>query len=480
MTLVLPSLAGARRVADGSDLRRAEFTRLTRAQLDYLEDDRQIVLVRGGNQIGKTTAMLIDLIARCRGAHPHQKLRHKPPINAIVVSESWDQMGQVGGFMSKLWALLPKDEIDPRNSYDPGRGITGKPPRIVFTSGPGKGSAITFATYQQGAARVAGSTVHLVVMDEPGPPSLFVELVPRLFRHGGLMRVNFTPTLDMPDQTELRKLVRAGKIAEHNPHLAEVNCWPIGAPRPWKTSRELRSLIELWPESLLGMRLRGDWEPVYTGNALSAFDRTRHIRGDSPPEVAALGVGIDHGAQAGKQAASLTAVAEGDSLEPYVWQWAEHLGDGRTSTRDDARGILGMLKSRGQSWENVDVWVGDRPTSADRNLIVKDNAKLRQALASEAGVPLDRFPVIETADKRPGSVDSGLAKWNAIAATYDGDGTPHLTVHPDCTHTVAFASQWEPGDNQSPLKNMGDAARYVLNRMVAQDLGSPSRTFRYT
>lgn len=472
-------LHGARLVAEGAALRAFEHIRLTRAQEAFLADDRQFVLCRGGNQIGKTTALLLDLIARCRGVHPWQSLRHKPPINVVVISESWDQMGQVGGFMQKLWELLPKDEIDPKNDYEPGRGITGKPPRIRFVSGPGKGSAITFATYRQGAKRVAGSTVHHVLMDEPGPESLFVEMLPRLFRYGGTMRLNFTPVLDMPDQTELRKRVASGRIHEHNPRLLEANCWPQGAPRPWKTQRELDQLIAVWPQAVLPMRVLGAWDPVYTGNALSAFDATLHVREDAPATGALLGVGVDHGAQAGKQAAVLGALSSGDEPDPYAWLMDEEIGDGRTSTREDARSILAMLRRNGQSWRDVDVWVGDRPTTADRRLIVKDNRKLRAALADEVGVPLEQFPEIQTARKGPGSLDDGLTRWNKLLALRDGDGAPHFLFHPRCAQTIKFASQWDGRDIKSPLKNPGDATRYWLDASIVAAGGTPSAVLKW-
>ena len=79
-----------------------------------LTDDSPHLVWRDGNQLGKTTGMLVDLIHRCRGTHRWQKVR-KPPINALIVGFSIEQMGQAGSVMEKLWELLPKDEIDPDN-----------------------------------------------------------------------------------------------------------------------------------------------------------------------------------------------------------------------------------------------------------------------------------------------------------------------------------------------------------------------------
>jgi len=475
LTLWLPT---ANAVAEGAALRRWEHVRLTSPQRAYATEAARLALLRKGNQLGGTTVLLMDLIARCRGDESlGTVLHHKPPINAIVISESWDQMGQPGGFMSKLWDLLPADEIDPKIAFEPGRGITGKPPRIVFTSGPGKGSVIGFGTYRQGAARLAGSTIQHVAADEPPPSSLLAELVPRLLRHRGTMRLDFTPVLDMPDQDELRGLVARGLVVEHNPHLCEASCWPIGAPFAWVRQADIDEMASLLPAAEVGMRLRGDWEPVITGNWLSAWSEGLHVRRDSPPEGALVGIGIDHGANAGKQAASLFTASDLSSLHPYGWFLDEDIGTGRTSTKDDARAILEMLKRNGMTWRDVDVWVGDRATTMDRLLLIKDNAKLRAELAALCRVSVEEFPIIETARKGAGSLDHGLRKWNALLALKDQDGTPHCVVSPRAPVTAKFCGKWS-GNKLDPLKNIGDAARYILNRVIDK-VATPTGTIGY-
>ncbi|MCK5089143.1 MAG: terminase family protein, partial [Hyphomicrobiaceae bacterium] len=245
----LAPVQDARLLVDATQRRRLDYLRFTDWQREYLSDDSPSALLRGGNQIGKTIAKHAEIIHRCRGTHPFKKT-HRPPINALVLSESWEQMGQAGGYMEKLWELLPKDEIDPKIRFEPGRGITGKPPRVVFVAGPGKGSVISFGTYRQGASRVAGSTVHFVDLDEPGPESVLHEVMPRLLRHGGHIRIGFTPVLNMPDQSWLRKLVGAGEVREFNPWLKESNCWPRGNPAPWLGQADIDRVSRAWPEAI--------------------------------------------------------------------------------------------------------------------------------------------------------------------------------------------------------------------------------------
>jgi hypothetical protein len=305
---------------------------------------------------------------------------------------------------------------------------------------------------------------------------VLAEMVPRLFRHGGVLRLDFTPVADMADQTELREMVAKGVFAEHNPHLTAANCHPLGAAFPWVEQVDIDAMTALLPRAEIGMRIRGDWEPVITGNWLSAWSEERHLRRDSPPEGSTVGIGIDHGANAGKQAAVLMAGSDLVTTQPYVWFLDEDIGIGRTSIRDDARAILAMLKRQGLTWRDVDVWVGDRSTTVDRLLVIKSNAALRAELATLTGAG-DEFPQIETARKGAGSVEFGLRKWNALLATNDYDGTPHMIVSPRCLQVAAFAAKWS-GSKVDPLKNAGDAARYVLNRVVG-DVQTPTGVLRY-
>ena len=124
-------------------------------------DTSRLVLWRDGNRLGKSFALAWELIHRCRGTHPF-KTTHRPPIRALVISVSLDQIVPL---MEAIWMLVPKGELSSKCGFDPGRGITGKPPRLVFESGPGKGSVISFATYRQGSTRIAGGEYQVVVMD---------------------------------------------------------------------------------------------------------------------------------------------------------------------------------------------------------------------------------------------------------------------------------------------------------------------------
>lgn len=466
----------ARRVADVASVRQLDFLRYTPVQRAIMSDAAPVVLIRGGNQVGKTLAIHADLIHTARGTHPFQATP-KPPVNIVVLSESWDQMGQAGGFMEKLWALLPKNEIDPKIRFDPGRGITGKPPRIVFTAGPGKGSVVSFGTYRQGARRAAGSTIHRVYLDEPPPGTVYQELIVRVLRYAGKVRIGFTPVLDMPDQRYLRTLVEADEISEHNPHLKESNCWPVGNPCPWLVQGQIDQMARSLPEAVRKMRIEGAWDPVLTTKWLSNFDPAKHLSMSTPPRGAYLGIGIDHGTNAGKQAAVLFAVIDRAGISPYVWFMDEAIGDGITSIADDAVALHSMLMRNHLSWKDIDAWIGDRPTGESRYLVRKSNTQLRKHLAYQASVPLRDFPKIKTPRKYHGSVEHGLWRINDLLGRFDEDGTAHCFIHPRAERFAEFCSKFA-GDLSDPLKDVGDAGRYILE-LAVRDIPATHLIARY-
>ncbi len=460
------SVHEARRHANAVTRRQLDFLRYTPMQRKFLTNEALIVLLRGGNQCGKTLALHADLIHTARHTHPYQK-PIRGPVRIVVLSESWDQMGQAGGFMQKLWALLPKSEIDPKIRFEPGRGITGKPPRIVFTDGPGKGSIISFGTYRRGSAVSAGSTIHRVYLDEPPPSSIYEEMMVRILREGGKCRIGFTPVLNMPDQTWLRQLVDAGDIIEYNPHLTEANCWPTGSPTPWLTQPNIDRLARSLPEAIRAMRLEGSWDPVLTHKWLTNYDASKHVLSVRPPAGAYLGVGIDHGTNAGKQAAVLFAAIHRKSMRPIVWFLDEAIGDGRTSYQQDAEAILEMLERNGYRWSDIDQWIGDRPTGEDRYLVQKSNNRLRQFLAYLSKVNVGAFPKIAVPHKWSGSVEHGLHLMNALLGDFEDDGTPHFIVNPRCQRFAEFCEKFA-GDRKDPLKDVGDGGRYILEKAIKE------------
>ena len=437
--------------------------RPTQPQQAVLSDPERLVVWVDGNQLGKTTAMLVDLVHRCRGTHPWQKDLRKPPLNAMIVGFSLEQMGQPASIMEKLWNLLPKDEINPDNAYRRGFGITGKPPRIEFLNG----SVIAFGTYRQDVTRFSSMSLHHLLADEPPPSDIMAELYPRLLKEQGSLRVCFTPVPNMPDQSWLRKLIEGGTVKMHNYGLAEKHCLPAGSPFPFVTQEEINALEEALPPFMRGMRIRGEWDPVLEDRWLQAFTRETHVMEEEAPAGAQVIVGIDHGIVMGKQAACVIACTGGRTLAPRVWILNEAVSEAATTIEQDALAIIAMLQEVGLTVADVDLWVGDRKAGDHRHLVRKSNALLRRQLASCLKLPPQLIPKIKTPRKYSGSVVTGLTLVNAICASRFENQMPGLVVSPRCTNLIN--SMWIfNGDPKAPEKDVLDAARYAIEQGCSQ------------
>jgi len=451
----LARLAGVLGAAGQRVRRRGlDYARLTIPQRAFLSETARIALWRDGNQLGKSYALALETIARARGIHPiHGKVRRSK--RSFLLGYSWEQMEPL---QDKLWQLLPKDEIDPGHEYDPGRGIRGKPPRIAFVRGPGAGSVINLATYKQGAKRLAGPTVGFVGMDEPPEGGLFGEVVPRVLKERGIVRITFTPVPDMPDMTWLRDKVKARQIAEHNFGLQAKYCQPEGYPAPWLFQHEIDEYEGLLLEVERGMRMRGDWDPVYLGAWLRAFSAEAVLLG-RPPTGAYLIVGIDHGAQSGKQTAVLVAVQGRHTDRPRVWVIDEHVSEGITTPEQDAKAVLAMLERRGYQYDHVDAWVGDRPTRSKRFEVNKNNKDMREELARELRRDLANVKKIDDVYKWPQSLSDTMRLLNTCLVRH------HMIVHPRCEQFIKACKQFD-GNPHHKLKDVLDAGRYAAQTAI--------------
>lgn len=468
----------AREVAEAVTHRPLDWLRPTTPQRLWMSETAQLALWLDGNQLGKSTAILADIIHRCRGTHPYLRT-HRPPINALIMGASWPQMAQAGGFMAKLWSLLPKNEIDPSVRFVPGFGITGKPPRVLFVRGPGAGSVISFGTFVAGADRVQGSTLHAVAADEPIPAAVYEEVVPRVMREGGVVRLDFTPRPGMPNMDEMRKRVEEGVVKLHNYGLLERNCWPEGAPAPFLPAARIEAMLAALPASVRRMRQYGDWEPIRTAQKLYNFARANHVRPDRPPPGAWLCVSIDHSAEHGRQMASLVAMTDRDTLRPRAWVIDQAHIERRTTPQQDAGTIVDLIERQQPrlTWRDIDGWIGDRAVVTAARGVIKSNEQLRKHLAARFGVPLEAFPRFRRPDKWLGSVEHWTDVWNSILGDFDVDLTPHCMIHPRCERVIQFAERHE-GDPADPLKDAGDTVRYALELGLGETSFAPFRSWR--
>jgi hypothetical protein len=425
------------------------------------------LLWRAANQVGKSRGSAKKLLHFIRRTGPYAN-RRKRPVKVLVMSFSKEQMEPLH---EKLWQLLPKDEIGPGVEFEPGFGFRGKPPRIKFTSGPGAGSIIVFATYRQGSRRAAGGTFDVVLLDEPVEERVWGEIQPRVL-HGepGEIWVTFTPTPDSPPLDYLRKMVEAGIIEELNTELTLANV-TLDSGRALLSQTQIddygNSLLEIEKD----MRLKGGWDIVTTDRAFASWG-PHCLSTAMPPVGAMILVGIDHGAGSGKQAAAVIAVEDPEGLHARVWVLNEYVADGYTTPEQDARAIIAMLGEVGLSYDDVDDWIGDRATGLNKYDIKKTNQDLRRHLAAIIGRPSQQLKWVQTPHKWDGSVGYGVRLMNAmmgrridVQGVADAAAPPRLLVNPRCTHFIAAVGKWN-WRKADPLKDIIDAVRYPLERAV--------------
>ena len=216
----------------------------------------QMMIWRGGNQVGKSQGQAMKILSYLRRTGPWST-RPKKPAKILLISTSKEQMIPL---MEKLAELLPVNEC--KFGFEPGFGFRGKPPRVLFTGGPAKGSILTFATYAQGSTRIAGDTVDVVILDEPPPESMWSEIALRVMRKGGQVWASFTPTPESPPVDYLIDQVKSGQITELQTSLNERNLTPTD-PRipPFLRQEQIQEILSMVLPIERNMREHGDPTP---------------------------------------------------------------------------------------------------------------------------------------------------------------------------------------------------------------------------
>lgn len=440
--------------ADRAELAILNHPRLSQPQVDFASSRERFLLWRGGNSIGKSWGHSWDLVHFARGTHLWRSVPAGPR-KIMVAGFSFAQMDPL---MEKLWLMLPKGEIHPKLYFAPGQGIKGfKEPVIPFIAGPGAGSVIYLATYEQGTERIMGFQGHRLSMDEPPPASLYGEARPRLNYYRGEMRITFTPTPSSPPLAYMRKEVEEGRVVEIQTTYNQAACTIRGGlvPWAWKREPEIEEDIGNYLPDERPMRRDGAWDPVVSGRWLEKVTDAIVVEEPLPPGRWYFAVGIDHGTRPGREWATLLAAnAQGE----YRWLDEAH-EEGVTSMADDASNILKMLERNGLTWEEVDHWVGDRRTAESTWGSPKSNADLTDALAAELDIPArelrERGLRIVTAFKDRGSVRRGATLINQLAAT------DRLRIHRRCQGFIGGAKVWR-GEEALECKDPIDSGRYGL------------------
>ena len=419
-----------------------KYWRPTPAQRAWLSDASPAKLFRSGNQLGKTTAQIVECVSRCLGRHPFYSTPD-PPVEVWLVTHSWEQSIQL---QSKIWDMVPRSELADDTEYRPGRGFRGKTPLVVFKNG----SVLRIRTCSQGSLGLSGSTISFVGIDEPPTQAVWNELSMRVLRLRGAIGLTMTP-IGRPVEW-IKELVDSGAIADHHYPLTAENTKPMGALAPLVSQDQIEAMrAQLLPYEI-PQRLDGAWEGAPMGRIFVEYNPDEMFGDYLPAGDALIGIGIDHGGGAGCQAAVLIAAQrDGDGLGT-IWVLDETLSDGATDPRQDATAIVDMLKRNAMSVDDVDLWRGDRPYGGRRGVGTKSNTLLERAIRHVTRSPCPRLKILHP-KKFTGSVEYGC---RILHGCMIRDG---FYVRPAASYVNKSLVLWEGGDDSN--KHILDGLRYI-------------------
>jgi phage terminase large subunit-like protein len=470
MTPLLRALEAARKLAEKAAADPLRWVQWTPPQDALLRLGAPRKLLRAGNQIGKTTAALAEVIWRATGLHPHLPTR-APPIEAWIVCTSWSQSVAI---MRKFHALCPADAVDARRSsrFSVRSGYGKDNPAVVLMNG----SIVRFRTTRQGAEALQGATVHHVLIDEPTDVDIYRELDRRLLRTGGTLTIAMTPA--NRDCAWLREMVEHGSVVEVHARLTVENLTPIGESLPLAlldgTLMDAEWIAEQWrttPAIYAPVVLDGAWEIRPEGVFFVNFDRAKHVsatmRLDPARAPVVWAIGIDYAAAPREygQTAMLCQVqttrdVRGRTREAILVT-DEVVMAGTASNAQFAAEVVAMLRRHGVEWRDVAHVHGDNPVVS--RWVEKSNLETMRAIARELGVGAAALqPRIRNA--KEGRMNTAMLD-AGCRYLYEHIADGLLIVHPRCSLLIDAIETWDYGRDH-PGKDRIDAVRYALKPFI--------------
>lgn len=463
------AILGCRQLAHRAERDPAAFIHWLPNQLRFLASPARCKQIRQGNQWGgKTIAALAEVIGRCVGRHPlggqYSYPKPRPDFEAWVICDSWSQAVTI---MAKLWALLPKDEIDPGTVYEPVRGFRGKNPCVRFRNG----AIIRVKTANQDPKSLASGTIDVALFDEP-PPSerVFTEVQARLQSRGGILILSYTP-VNAPVEY-LRQYVEDGKIEDFWSPLTPEALIPVGDRKPLRgpdgrlrDSSWVAELRRNVPTVQAPVVIDGEWEFRAQGAYFEgAWDPSRMVNANPPQGDVKLLLGIDHGERPGKQISHLIAVDDTHfSGHPSIYVLDEYVDfSGTALPEDDARGILAMLQRNGFEWKDLHTAMGDRVHAPGRAQ-QKSNRDLQAQISKILKVPRDALrPEIRTAKRGEGRGNGSVGIRSRWLFQQMVRGT--FAVNPRCKRLIEALPKYTGADDDT--KDPVDSIVYGCDRLV--------------
>ena len=468
-------------------------------QRDFLILTARKRLLRAGNQVGKTTTGVVDLVAHARGVNPWTGKGTRKPIEAWVICASWSQSLAV---QKKIWELLPKEHLHPDTTYDEVYGFRPiRDPLIRIEHVKGSYSLVRIKTVGQGELNLSSATIQYAWFDEPPrSQSLYVEILKRLQRAGSQGRLVMTMTPINADVSWLQQMTEEPGSDIHDQQVrleadnfvlmqqAPDGTWHKGPHRIRLDDGTLcdeawvESVIAETPPHLVDVRCHGGWRVGSIDGVFSAFRTTgprSHVTDATPAGDLRTYLGFDHGVRRFTQVGVLV-VRDADGV---YWAMDEAVGETETTDEDDAEATLAMLERNGLYWGQVDEAHGDRAhygQARGPSIAAKSNGKLARALvrhprARRHGIAVELHPAIRRAKQGPsnraGSVEYGIA-WLHRAMV-----SGKFKIHRRCKVGIASLLSYD-GTQNSEESHWVDALRYALRNPIWQ--GEPGEVRRRT
>ena len=473
MSATLDALDALADLARKVDARPLHYMRWTPPQVALLSATDPRVLLRTGNQLGKTLCGLAEVIYRCLGSHPYKPVR-PAPIEAWVITTSWSQSLAIQG---KLWALLPKDQIDPSTEYNEKTGFGGHNPIVQFNNR----SIIRIKTSGQGGLKLAGATINFILADEPLPSSrIYQEADRRLLRTGGALYQTMTP-VNAPIEW-VREATEEGKITDLHFRMLPENFIPEGSTRPLRIVAEngervpmdsawiadQRAQVLSWEEPVI---LDGEWEFRAVDRVFENFRPDVHV----VPRLAKSGViasgvdlllafGCDYGEEKLRTIGAL-AYVDASGAHPRVYVVGEYAPETATTSEMDAEGVVAMLARSGDRWTDLDHAHGDkRYTDARGRITKKSNRDMLGSIETHLGVGNGLRPRIRGAKRGAGRGRGAV--WRGVRWLNEAMIRPgHFYVDARCAWLIHCLQNWRGGEHE-PEKDAVDALRYCLTPWI--------------
>lgn len=428
--------------------------------LAMLQDPSDIVLLRGPNQVGKSTALAADLLDLMLGLgtwDADRPKRYRVPVQVWVVSPDTSASLVI---QQRINTMLPSWAKRPETTFSD-RGFGNAVLRLV------NGSVCTFKTHNQ---KLESATLHAVFIDEPPMESSWDALLARVNHLRGCIRIYLCP--QDGGGRFLRAKVEAGDVSEHHYTLTVRNCWPKGAFRPFKAQDQIDHFARNLRRSQIPQRVFGEWDGPPEDSYFPDFDKAVHVVNARPTGKGwRLAIGVDYGPSIGKPAAALVAVRDGDHVEPTVVFLDEERcpPDMRWGNADIAAAIKRILDRQRLHPRDIDAWMGDRPAQS-RQGSRQSNARTWAHLIDLYKLQSSHCP-FRIPMKRQGIVRHTCDLLNDLFVR------GHCTIMASCVHLIEFFELFD-GDEHHRTKDIGDAGRYAMMGLVKPRWygGAPSNT----